>query len=220
VPVTVVGWIGGAEATSAALALGASMVASAAAASAEFGRGSVQASAYGAEDRHVLRAPPAYLAAAVVSWLATTGAMVVAGTLLAAGRPVWGGVAGVTGTAMAIWSAPRWHRLSRRWLVVVPAGLVVHDHLVLAETLMITRAELSGVALARADTSAADLTGPAGGHALEITTHTPVTAILAPTPERPGGRAIHLTAALVAPSRPGRALAAATRRRPAQPATS
>ena len=103
---------------------------------------------------------------------------------------------------------PRWHRLSRRWLVVVPVGLVVHDPLVLGETLMLRRNEIGSVALARASTEAADLTGPAGGHAVEISTTQPVTAIFASTPSEPGGRAIHLTACLVAPTRPGRAIAA------------
>lgn len=220
VPVAIVVWIGGVDAVWSATALAASLIATTLAGTAELGRGYVQASAYGAEDRHPLRPPPAYLAAAVVAWcLAATG-LTVGGTFLVSGRSEVGGALTVVGVAIAVWAAPRWHRLARRWLVIVPAGVVVHDHLVLAETLMITRAELAGAALAPTGTTAADLTGPAGGHALEISTHQPVTAVLAATPERPGGRAIHLTAALVAPSRPGRALAAISRRRPTAPTVS
>ena len=58
----------------------------------------------------------------------------------------------------------------------------------------------------------ADLSGPAGGHLLEIRMRAMVTAVLNAGPRTPGGRAIHLAAALVAPSRPGAALAAARRR--------
>lgn len=214
VPVTIAAWTGGADPVSGATALVASLTATALASTAELGRGYVQASAYGAEDRHLLRPPPAYLAASVVAWCVASTALTIGGAALIADRPIGGAALAALGLAITVWAAPRWHRLSRRWLVAVPAGVVVHDHLVLAETLMITRAELAGVTLALTDTTAADLTGPAGGHTLEISTHQPVTAVLAATPERPGGRAIHLSAALVAPSRPGHALAAISRRRP------
>ncbi|MEY2958277.1 MAG: hypothetical protein RLZZ01_845 [Actinomycetota bacterium] len=217
VPVSATVWIGGAGANASALAVGVSLVATALVASADFGRTSVQASAYGAEERHVLRPPTGYLAAAVVTWSLATATSTAAGVCLATGRMVWAGVCGAVAAGITTWSAPRWHRLSRRWLVVVPAGLVVHDHLVLAETLMINRPDIAGIRLAppgaTSSTTAADLTGPSTGHAIEITTHTPATAILAATPDRPGGRAIHLTAALVSPTRPGRALTGATRRR-------
>ena len=52
-------------------------------------------------------------------------------------------------------------------------------------------------------TEAADLTGPASGYAVEIETIGTVTALFAFTPKEPNGRAIHLTAFLVSPSRPG-----------------
>ncbi len=97
--------------------------------------------------------------------------------------------------------------------MIVPIGLVIHDQLVLAETVMLRRQEIAGMRLAASDTQAADLTGPAAGHALEITTVEPVTAIFAATPKQPRGNAIHLTACLVSPTRPGLALTAAARRR-------
>ncbi|MFP5488632.1 MAG: hypothetical protein ACLGHQ_10045, partial [Acidimicrobiia bacterium] len=179
---------------------------------AELGRAFVQASAYGAEDRHLLRPPAAYLGAAILAWVLAAAALTTGLALVAAERWALGVPIAVLGAGVAVWSTPRWHRLSRRWFVVVPVGVVIHDHVVLAETFMLRRIDITGLTLAPADTEAADLTGPAGGHAIEITTRTPVTAVYAGTPREPGGRAIHLTACLVAPSRPGRALAAATRR--------
>ena len=211
IPATVAMWIAGADQVEAVLAVGAASVTTIVACSAELGRSFVQASAYGSEDRHPLRPPAAYLAAAVLSWTLagaglTTGVALVADERWAIGVPV-----AVAGIGIGAWSMPRWHRLSRRWFVIVPVGLVVHDHLVLAETLMLRRSQIEAVRLAPAGTDAADLTGPAGGHALEISTTGPVTAVFAGTPGQPGGRAIHLTGCLVAPSRPGRALTAATR---------
>ena len=78
---------------------------------------------------------------------------------------------------------------------------------------MVRRNELAGLRLAPADTQAADLTGPATGHAVELLTRQPVTAILAATPAQPRGTAIHLTGGLVSPTRPGQVLAAAKARR-------
>lgn len=212
VPAAAAMWVGGADDVNAVLALAAAAVTTVVACSAELGRAFVQASAYGAEDRHPLRPPAAYLAAAIASWLVAAVGLTLGVSFVAASRWAVGIPIAAVGALVAAWSLPRWHRLARRWLVVVPIGLVLHDHLVLAETLMLRRHEIAGLALAPADTEAADLTGPAGGHAIEIRTTAPVTAVYAGTPRSPGGRAVHLTACLVAPSRPGRALAAASRR--------
>jgi hypothetical protein len=97
--------------------------------------------------------------------------------------------------------------------VVVPIGLVVHDELVLAETIMLRRQEVDFVRLAPSGTEAADLTGPASGHALEIHTTESVTVVFAGTPKQPRGKAIHLTVGLISPTRPGRALASIAARR-------
>lgn len=212
VPATATMWVSGADTVEAVLALGAAALTTVVACSAELGRSFVQASAYGAEDRHLLRPPAAYLGAALVSWLLAAAGVVVGVALLADERWAAGIPVTTLGIAVGAWSMPRWHRLTSRWFVVVPAGIVVHDQLVLAETLMLRRSDVQRLQLAPADTDAADLTGPAGGHAIEITTTGPVTAIYAGTPDQPGGRAIHLTGCLVAPTRPGRALAAATGR--------
>lgn len=209
VPASLAMWIGGAPAIDGALAVGSAALAAVVACSAELGRVFVQASAYGAEDRHPLRPPAAYLAAVLLAWLIAATGIVVGVGLVAAERWAIGVACAVAGLGVAIWSAPRWHRLARRWFVVVPVGLVVHDPLVLAETLMLRRHEVDSIRLAPGGTDAADLTGPAGGHAIEITTVAPVTVVFAGTPRQPGGRAIHLTGCLIAPTRPGRALAAA-----------
>lgn len=212
VPASIVAWVTGAGATDGAAFTGVAVVATLVAFSAELGRVFVQSSAYGDEDRHLLRPPLAYAVAAGITWLLWAGCVLAGPLLLADRRWIAGSVCSALAVGGAIWAGPRWHRLTRRWFVIVPVGVVVHDHLVLAETLMLRRRELAAVRLAPLDTEAADFTGPTPGHAIEVLTTDPVTAIFAATRREPRGRAIHLTGCLVSPSRPGRLLAAASAR--------
>jgi hypothetical protein len=204
--------IAGSAATDVAVLVVPAMLAVSAVFTAEFGRAWAQASAYGDEERFPLRPPAAAGAAAAVTWVVWAAAAF-AGPLLVAAR-VWivGGLLSALAVAGAAFLAPRWMRLAGRWLVLVPAGLVVRDPIVLGETLMLRRADIAAIGLAPADTEAADLTGPASGYVLQVTTTGTTTAVFAPTPSEPNGRAIHLLSFLVAPSRPGAALGAAHRR--------
>ncbi len=216
VPVTLVATIGAALAGAPAVdlvALGApAVIAAGAVMTAEFGRQFVQASAYGDEERFALRMPVAAGSAAIVSWLVWAPALIAGPLMLAAEQWILGGVLVVVGAAGGAFLGPRWHRLSQRWFVFVPAGVVLRDPVVLADTLALRTAQVAHIGLARSDTAAADLTGPASGYAIEITTTESVTAVFAFTPSEPNGRAIHLTSFIVAPSRPGAVLRAAARR--------
>jgi len=179
---------------------------------AEFGRQFVQASAYGDEERFPLRLPVPTGAAAIATWAVWAPSLVAGPLLLAAESWIAGGALSVIAGAGLILLGPRWHRLSTRWFVLVPAGIVLHDPVVLADTLPLRTAQIAHLALAPADTQAADLTGPASGYAIEVATTESITTVFAFTPAEPNGRAIHLTAFLAAPSRPGAALRAARRR--------
>ena len=182
--------------------------------SADTGRQYVQASAYGDEQRFLLRPPLGYLGATTVSWAVLLASVLTAPLAWAA--MAWGLAAVATALAAAgSWLLPvRWHQLSRRWLVSVPAGLVVHDPVVLAETFMmpLRRIAAIGVDDHRRGAGGADLTGPTPGLAVEIVLDATATVVLAPRPATPRGRAIHLTALRVAPSRPGSVLREAARR--------
>jgi hypothetical protein len=197
----------------AALALGIpAALAAVLAGAAETGAAYVQASAYGDERRLLLRPPLGYLAASVVSWAAWVAALLTAPLAWAAKAWVLAAFATVLAAA-GTWLLPRrWHQLSRRWLVAVPAGLVVHDPVVLGETLMMTRAQIRSIGLAEVGGDAADLTGPTPGLAIEIQLRETLTAVLARRPGEKQGRAVRLNALLVAPSRPGTVLAAARQR--------
>lgn len=213
VPVSVAALTVGTDTTRGVLFLAVALVSTMLVLSADLGRIYVQASAYGEEDRHLLRPPVAYAIASFVTWSICVALLIAGPLAIADGQWISGLLSTVAGVGTAVLGWPRWHRLARRWFVVVPVGVVIHDQLVLAETMMLRRQELASIRLAPAGTEAADLTGPAAGHAVEISTIEPTNAILAATPKQSRGNAIHLRSCLIAPTRPGRALRAAAARR-------
>jgi hypothetical protein len=202
----VVSWAGGASPASGATFVACAVVGGLLIGGAEFGQRCVQASAYGDEHRFLLRPPAAFLPPVAIAGVAWVAAVLAAPLLLGARQWIIGGVVVVAAVFLTWILLPRFNALSRRWLVFVPAGVVVHDHVVLAETLMVSRSELGGIELAPAGTEAADFTGPAAGHAVEVSLRAMVTALLAPTKAAPRGTALHVQSFIVAPSRPGAVL--------------
>ena len=209
VVVAVASWVMGADLAAGAGALAITVVATLAILGASLGETFVQGSAYGDERRLPLRPPAAFLLPLAIVWVLWTCAVVAAVGMLASGRPLWGFGLAVVAICSGWLVATRAHRLSRRWLVLVPSGVVIHDAVVLGETLMMSRPTIRNAQLALADTEAADLTGPAAGHAVQLTLSELATVVFAPTRAAPQGTAIHAKSLLIAPTRPGRALAAA-----------
>jgi hypothetical protein len=175
--------------------------------SADVGDSFVQLSAYGDERRHLLRCPPAMIVIQVLAWCVWVST-ITATTMFAIDRS-WV-VAAILGAAAITlsWLLPkRFHRYSRRWFVQVPAGLVIHDHVVLAETAMFLASNVRAVdTVTMGDNDAADLTGGCRGTALRVTLADFETVVLAATRTDPGGKAIHVKSMTVCPSRPGRTL--------------
>jgi len=200
--------VAGADIAWGAAFLAASLCAVGAVFSPEFATAMVQGSAYGAERRFPLRAPAAILLPMLVTWVGWAACTTAAVALLADAKVVAGSVFAAVTVAGGVVLAPRFHRLARRWLVLVPAGVVVHDPLVLGETLMAIRPNVVRAGLATADSDAADLSGPAAGHLVEIVLRDMALAVFPASAEHPQGRAIHVQSYLVAPSRPGAALRA------------
>lgn len=175
--------------------------------SAEAGNRFVQASAYGSEKRFLLRCPRPLIVVQVLSATLWFGAAVVGTAAAVDGRwmlAVPSLVVAVVATALL---PRRFHRLSRRWLVVVPAGLVVHDHVQLAETAMFATRQVRGVVASDEVGAALDLSGcpHRPGIAIELTELD--TIVLAGDRRRPGGRAVHASLVRVCPTRRGWALA-------------
>jgi hypothetical protein len=183
-------------------------------AAADTGQIYLQAPAYGDERRFGLRPPLGYLAPTVVSWALWTAALLAAPLAWAAGAWILAAISTVVLVSGSLLLPRRWHQLSRRWLVAVPAGLVVHDPVVLADTLMLPKRQITRIALVDAGPrgGAADLSGPTPGVTVGIALAEMTTAVLAPRPSTPRGTAIHVAAMVVAPSRPGAVLREAARR--------
>ncbi len=211
IPAAILGLIFGAEPIAAIGTLIFALIATTVVGSPEYGQIAVQSSAYGNEIRFLLRPPIGFLIAAAITWVISVVATFSGALLL--GSRVWipGMILAVVALIVIVLATPRWHRLSRRWLVMVPAGIVIHDPVTLSDTVMLKRSQIRHLALAPADTEAYDITGPCAGHALEIEINETITVVCAPI-GRAAPKAIHLTALLVAPSRPGRALQAAADR--------
>jgi hypothetical protein len=211
--VAVAAAIGGAGAVASGVAVSVALVATVLAATAEMGEWFVQGAAYGDESRFVLRPPGPLLAGPLeLLWAALAGAWGAGPLLLASRQWIAGAVVTAVGAVLAAVLVPRFHLLALRWFVFVPAGVVVRDPFVLAETLMVRRTAVARLGLAPADTTATDLTANALGPAVEVA-FAALTTIALPATRRGGERrAIDAAALLVSPSRPGRLVAEAARR--------
>lgn len=175
---------------------------------AEVGTFFVQRSAYGDELRFPLRPPTPMIVVQTLTWLLWVGSAVVGSLALVNEAWVAGGILVAISVLGLVWLPPRFHRLSRRWLVRVPAGLVIHDHVLLAETAMFSRSAVVATDIVSDIEDAADLSGGGRSAAVRITLTDFDTVVLAATADQPGGRAIHVRSLVVRPSRPGRAIRA------------
>jgi hypothetical protein len=189
-----------------AAALAISLLASLLIFSGDIGDSFVQLAAYGDERRYLLRCPPAMLLVQVLSWLVWLTLTIVAINLLASDALILGAIVAIVALLLAIVLPRRFHRFSRRWLVSVPAGLVIHDHVVLAETAMFMNNAVVEIDVDLAPSEAADLSGKCSGVGLLIALKDFDTVVLAATPKTPGGSAIHVKSMRVCPTRPGRAI--------------
>lgn len=173
----------------------------------------VQGGAYGAEQRFALRTPVPYFAPTVVAW-AVYCTSVLGGTLLIAAQNF---VVGIPVLALGIWlsrSVPkRLHRLARRWLVIVPSGVVVHDHLVLAETMMVQTTKLKSVSVVPEAGETADFTGLVNGPRIAIELREADKVVLSRITAKNLGttEALHVLSFSVAPRRVASAMAALQR---------
>jgi hypothetical protein len=203
----------GLVAVTAGVASTTSILAALAASAAELGQPFVQGSAYGDERRFPLRAPgPLVLGPLEIGWFVVAAGLVGGPLLLATKQWVLGTLVTVVFLPAAAGFARRCHQLTRRFAVILPAGVVLHDHLVLADTALFRRGTVTGIGLAPAGTEAADLTGRALGLAVEVRLTELATVVMAGTLRERQGQAIHIRSAIFTPSRPGRLLAEAARR--------
>jgi len=182
----------------------------------EVGASHISGAAYGDEVRLPLRVPIPLLMAAIPAALAAVLLPVVGVLLLVAGRPVVGGLTAVVGLAAAVVGVKALHGLSRRWVVFVPAGVVIHDPLSSSDAFLIRRSKLVylGPAPADLDLESPDLfdaTRRAAGPVLVIVVNEPI-EVVALTDRRDRSEVRSVLQIAFTPTRPGAVLDTARRR--------
>ncbi len=168
----------------------------------------IDGASYGDERRFALRAPgPVLITLVVPAWAVVVAGSVAGPILLADQRWLAGAVVTVVGFVAAGLAFNALYRLTSRFVVLVPNGLVLHDRTVLREPVLFARNEIVGIAPAQADTNAVDLTASALGLALELKLSTaatlPVVTGRSSTHER------QVSTLLISPTRPADVMRAA-----------
>ena len=195
------------------VAVGSATVATVVAFSPLTGDAFVDGSSYGPERRMPLRVPTLLLLGPIEAMWAIVAAGVSVGPLLVADRRwVLGGILVAVGVPAAAAAAAALHGLARRWVVFVPAGLVLHDPLTLADPVLLLRRTISRLGPAPTDTVATDLTQRALGLALEAELAEPIMIALA-RPRREIDEVERTERLLFSPTRPGAVLREASSRR-------
>ena len=135
---------------------------------ADYGSAHVQAGAYGNERRFLLRIPAPVVIPTLITWALFATVLVVLENAVQSENYVLSIPLLLALISMSWKFAPQMHRLSKRWLVRVPAGWVVHDDLMLAENLLIRSHNLTAMDFALADSEALDLSGMTRGVPIQI----------------------------------------------------
>ena len=184
----------------------ATMVAALLAFSPEIGAQWVDGPSYPDEHRFPLRVPGTLLLGPVpLAWALSVGPPVAGVLLLASRRWVIGAITVVLGSALAAALLRSLHTLSRRWVVFVPAGVVLHDELSLTDPVLFQKKVIERLRPAPAGTDSLDLTQRSLGLALELILFEKV-EMARTKPGRRGGDPGASARLLFTPTRPGAVL--------------
>ena len=161
----------------------------------------IDGASYGDERRFALRAPgPVLVVLVVPAWAIVILGSTTGPILLADQQWFLGAVATIVGGSLAALAFNALYRLTSRFIVFVPNGLVLNDRTVLREPVLFARNQIVGLAPARTDTSATDLTASALGLALELKLNSAATLPLVT-----GRKSTHehsVRSLLISPTRP------------------
>lgn len=163
----------------------------------------VQGGAYGEEKRFALKTPVPQMLPTAIAWSILSFSLI-GGTLYTTNEQFVVGVPLlVVGAVLATRVPKLLHRHSRRWLVIVPAGIVVHDHLVLAETVMSPRSKIASLTTVAEAGESADFTGGVAGPRLAVQLREADKIVLSRITAKILGttEALHVTTFSVAPRR-------------------
>lgn len=193
------------------ISLAAALIATYAALAASSGNAFVDGASYGDEQRMTLRVPGPLTPIVVAVWAAIVTTALGGPILLAARWWVLGSLALVLGPPVGFIGLRALHSLARRWVVFVPAGMVLHDHLSLVTPVLFSRQTIATMSPAVEPGTAVDFTQGAFGLAVGVQLHEEVSATLADG--RGKSHQADITAFIFAPTRPGAVLAHAQQKR-------
>ena len=178
------------------------------------GAACVNGPAYPNERRFLLRPPGPLLRGPLpLAWALSMAGMAAGPLLLAAEQWVLGGVLLAVGWPLAVLLLKAVHNLSRRWAVFVPAGMVLHDPLVLFDPMLFKRQDVAALRSGPARNPAyLDLSQGAPGLGLEMDLAEP-TAVALLHPGRREADTVEAQRVRFTPTRPGAVLEEAGRRR-------
>jgi hypothetical protein len=176
----------------------------------------INGSSYGDEQRFPLRPPgPVVLGPLEIVWVAMVVSVLTGPLLLAAKQWIPGAIITALAVGLCVLGTRALHQLSKRWLVFVPAGLVLVDRTSLLDALLVQRHLVGSIGIAEEDSVAIDLSAGAIGMQVELRLST--TDSIIPTPARRDRHKmvepLDVDAVRFTPSRPGWVLDAAKERR-------
>ncbi|MEC7844602.1 MAG: hypothetical protein VX594_04375 [Actinomycetota bacterium] len=129
----------------------------------------VNGSSYGDEIRVPLRPPgPFLLGPIALAWMLIAGTVIFPPLLIASQQFFYGVVCAVVGVICCFFAYRSLSALAKRWLVFVPAGLVVHDGMVVADPFLVRRTAIRNIQPAPISSQGKDLTLSSIGLALEV----------------------------------------------------
>jgi hypothetical protein len=138
----------------------------------------VDGSSYGPERRIALRTPLALALVAVLTWTVMCATAFGAVLLLASEQWAVGAAVLVVAAAAGWFGSRSLHQLSKRWLVLVPTGMVLHDPLVMPEPQLFLRQTMDRLGPAEGEVgpeiTTEDLSAGASGLVMSITLSEPV----------------------------------------------
>ncbi len=160
----------------------------------------VNGSSYGDEVRVPLRPPgPLLLGPIPLAWLLLSATVIFPPLLIASKRVLFGVVFAAVGVICCTFAYRSLSSLAKRWLVFVPAGLVLHDGMVVADPFLLRRTGIKEIKPASVDAQGKDLTLSSLGLAVEVLLVEAADLSLQMNPLAPP-ETTHIDSFLVAPS--------------------
>ena len=190
-----------------------SAVAASVAISASLGDRFSDGASYGDERRFLLRAPgPVLLLFGPLAWLTSLAGLTLGPILLLNRNFLFGTLVTLGGLPLSGIASNAIYQLGKRWVVLVPAGILLHDHLSVGDPTLIPRNQIADFSPAKAKTDALDLSQNSFGLSLEIQCVTPLSMMLKKGNRKTVNESSAVESFMINPARPNIVLAESHKR--------